>query len=62
MKDAQMYSKSSPTSKMELFREIVNDFFLLTIFPKSIILDIGLVLNMPLRSSVFHEGKGLQFC
>ena len=34
-----MYSEPSRTTKMELFGEIINDFYLLTIFPKSSILD-----------------------
>ena len=36
---------------MKLFGGIINDFLLLTIFPKSSILDIRLVVNMPLGSS-----------
>ena len=34
-----MYSEPSPTSKMELFGKIVNDFQLLAIFSKSSISD-----------------------
>ena len=59
MKDAQTYSEPCQASKVDLFREIVNDFWLLTIFLKSFILDIRLALNMPLGSSVFHEQTGL---
>ena len=47
------------TSKMELFSEVVNDIYSLTIFAKSSILDVR-VLNAPLGSSIFSEQKGLR--
>ena len=48
-------SQPTQTSKMELFAEIVNGFYL-TIFAKSSILDVRLG---SLGSSIFHEQKGL---
>ena len=38
----EAYPEPSKTSKMELFVKIVNDFYPLTIFAKSFILDIWL--------------------
>ena len=42
VRTAEVYSRPSRTSTMELFAQIVKDFQLLTIFIKSSILDIRL--------------------
>ena len=41
-KDAETYSECNQTSKMEFFAVIVNEFYPLTIFAKSSILDVPL--------------------
>ena len=50
---AELYSEPSRTSTMKLFAKIVKDFQLLTIFIKSIILDIRLCFEYASEQQAF---------